>query len=239
MQHNYIGNELELFANARNWKAYWGGSIRPYVKGRVLDVGAGIGSNIPVLHNQRLASWLALEPDRQLADQIQSRIAKGELPAICEVQSSTIRDLDRSRLFDTILYVDVLEHIEDDRGELERAAERLDFDGALIVLSPAHQRLFSAFDKAIGHFRRYNATSLRSVAPRCLELERMFYLDSVGIVASLGNKMLLHSPQPTDGQIELWDKLIVPLSRIMDPLTGYTLGKTIIGVWRRPRVSGR
>jgi len=66
MSYHYIGSELELFAAATNWKAYLGGVLRRFVLGRVLEVGAGIGSNIPYLHNDLVAEWTALEPDQIL-----------------------------------------------------------------------------------------------------------------------------------------------------------------------------
>jgi 2-polyprenyl-3-methyl-5-hydroxy-6-metoxy-1,4-benzoquinol methylase len=237
MAQTYVGNELELFAKASNWKAYWGECIRPFVKGRVLDVGAGIGATISVLFDDSLEGWLALEPDPSLADKIRARMTAGELPECCEVISSTVQALDKSRKFDTILYVDVLEHINDDRAEMLRAADRLAEGGSIIVLSPAHQWLFTAFDEALGHYRRYNRSTLRRVGAPTLEVERILYLDSVGIAASLGNKLLLRSSQPTEDQILLWDRWMVPVSRITDAITGYRLGKSIVGVWRKPLAS--
>lgn len=77
------------------------------------------------------------------------------------MQATTLAALPRDSRFDTILYIDVLEHIADDRAELVEAARRLNPGGYLVVLSPAHQWLFTAFDAAIGHVRRYTAKSLR------------------------------------------------------------------------------
>ena len=66
-----------------------------------------------------------------------------------------------------------------------------------------------------------------------LKIERLFHLDSVGMLASLGNKLVLRSSSPKPSQIALWDNLMVPCSRLADPLTGFMLGKTVIGVWRK------
>jgi len=51
MSFQYVGNELELFAAARHWKAYLAAQLAPFIAGRVLEVGAGIGGNIPFLRN--------------------------------------------------------------------------------------------------------------------------------------------------------------------------------------------
>ena len=76
--------------------------------------------------------------------------------------SGTLSELSDSDKFDTILYMDVFEHIEDDRAELERAAAQLAPDGHLIVLAPAHQWLFTPFDESIGHYRRYSRRTLEA-----------------------------------------------------------------------------
>jgi hypothetical protein len=127
----------------------------------------------------------------------------------------------------------VLEHIEDDRGEVARAAARLKPGGALIVLAPAHPLLFTPFDAAIGHLRRYTRASLRAVAPEALRLDHLAYLDAAGLLASVGNRVVLRKSMPKEWQILLWDRLGVPVSRMLDPLLGGRVGKSILAVWRK------
>jgi hypothetical protein len=136
-------------------------------------------------------------------------------------------------MFDTILYVDVLEHIADDRAELEASCSHLRAGGYLIVLSPAHQWLYTPFDRAIGHYRRYNKGTVAELIPARLKCMELKYLDSVGAIASLGNKLVLKRALPTARQLMLWDKLMIPLSRFVDPLLGYHAGKSVLGVWRK------
>jgi hypothetical protein len=136
-------------------------------------------------------------------------------------------------MFDAILYIDVIEHIDDDSGQLELAATRLNQDGHLIVLSPAHQWLFSPFDEAIGHYRRYSRNTLRAVGPADCQLVFLRYLDSVGLLASLANRLFLRASRPTTRQIAFWDRFMVPVSRVVDPCLAYRLGKSVLGVWRR------
>jgi hypothetical protein len=156
------------------------------------------------------------------------------VPGCCRVVVGTLEDASvSSEPFDTILYVDVLEHIEDDRGELALAARLLKPGGHLVVLSPAHRWLYTAFDSVIGHHRRYTRADLRAITPTGLALVRLDYLDSVGLLASLGNRLLLRQALPTPGQIALWDRVLVRLSTRLDPLFGNRLGKSVLGVWRR------
>jgi hypothetical protein len=158
----------------------------------------------------------------------------GLLPLVCETRLGTVQDLPLGERFDTILYADVLEHVEHDRAELSRAAQHLDTGGTLIVLGPAHQWLYSTFDAAIGHFRRYALAELLDIAPENMIRLRARYLDSVGLVASLSNKLALKQTAPTPMQIRIWDRLMVPASRLIDPLVGYRLGKSLLVVWRKP-----
>lgn len=230
----YVGTELDVFAKAVRWKGYYSSRIATYIGGKVLEVGAGIGGTTRVLWSKRAESWLCLEPDANLSRTLASTVAGlgGGRPP--EVVVGGVRDLDAALLFDCILYIDVLEHIEADGAELELAAAHLEPGGRLVVLSPAHQFLFSEFDKQIGHLRRYNRGSLCALGPGSLVREACFYLDSAGTVLSLANRLMLRSDSPTEAQILIWDQFVIPLSRILDWVSGYRLGKSIIAVWRRP-----
>jgi SAM-dependent methyltransferase len=222
MSQHYVGTELSLFAQAHNWKSYVASLLRPWLGRRVLDVGAGIGGNIQALFTEPVKEWVAIEPDADQARQIvgASRVVVG-----------TLATLKSSERFEAILYLDVVEHIADDAEELMCATRYLAPGGRLIVLVPAHQFLFSPFDSAIGHYRRYNRGSLRRIGPKNVRLDQLLLLDSVGLFASLANKLVLRSENPSFAQIHLWDKTMVPLSRTVDRLTRYRLGKSALAVW--------
>jgi 2-polyprenyl-3-methyl-5-hydroxy-6-metoxy-1,4-benzoquinol methylase len=106
----YVGHELDIFAHARNWKSYWTSRIRRYVHGDVLEVGAGIGANTNQLQNSDVKRWVCLEPDPMLASQLSKSV--GGL-GHCSVQVGTVSKI-TGQSFDSILYIDVLEHIEQD-----------------------------------------------------------------------------------------------------------------------------
>jgi ubiquinone/menaquinone biosynthesis C-methylase UbiE len=228
----YIGSELELFAKARNWKRYWGSIVQPHLGDHILDVGAGIGETAKILATDNHSKWVCLEPDPRMAEQIANRISSRDLPAICEARIGTIDDI-TERDFSAVLYIDVLEHIENDREELRKAAERARPNGRVVVLAPAHQWLYTPFDRAIGHFRRYTLAGLRALAPPELSEETNVYLDSIGLFASLANRLFLKSKMPTPHQIAIWDGAMVPVSRIIDPAFFYRIGKSILTIWRR------
>lgn len=238
--YHYVGSELELFAHATRWKAYFRAAMAPYLGRDVLEVGAGLGGSTRLLCRGTERRWVCLEPDPALADRLAVAIGDGSLPACCRLAVGTIAEAAALGPFDTVLYIDVLEHIADDRGELARAADILAPGGHVVALAPAHNWLYSPFDRAIGHHRRYSRRSLRALTPEALELVRLAYLDSAGLLASLGNRLLLRSPMPTAAQVRLWDRVLVRLSRRLDPLLAHRLGKSVLGAWRkRPAGPGR
>ena len=232
-EFSYVGGELELFAHAANWKRYWSGKFAKYLQGDVLEAGAGIGVNTVLLRTQTQGRWTCLEPDAKLVVELKSTLARHHFETFCRIITGTIADIPAGDQFDTIIYVDVLEHIPDDRVELERAAAHLKTGGKVIVLSPAHQWLFSEFDKSIGHCRRYSRRTLLAATPPGLRPVKCFYLDSCGLFASLANRLLLRQSLPTLEQILFWDRAIVPISRLLDPLLFFRVGKSVVGVWQR------
>jgi 2-polyprenyl-3-methyl-5-hydroxy-6-metoxy-1,4-benzoquinol methylase len=229
----YQGQELVLFEKAINWKKYFSGLIQPYVTGRVIECGVGIGSTCKVLNDGSAKEWILLEPDKEMADLLRNKISRNELPSNCKVIEGTISSLENKSRFDTILYIDVLEHIENDKEEIEMAAFCLNAGGHLIVLSPAFQFLYSKFDNAIGHYRRYNRKKLKSLLPASLKLRSLRYLDSFGFFLSFTNKFLLKQKYPTKKQVHFWDRYIIPLSKMSDNIFNYSFGKSILGIWQK------
>lgn len=229
----YVGGELELFEQAEHWKEYLATQLVPFIGSRVLEVGAGIGGTTRVLARGRVGTWLCLEPDAQQARRLRELVEHGELPRSCAVQDGVVGALEPAQVFDTILYVDVLEHILEDAAELAAASRHLAEGGHLVVLSPAHPWLFSPFDAAIGHHRRYTRRTLRAVAPEGLVLVQSRYLDSVGLLASTANRVALRQAMPTLREIQIWDRYMVRASTRIDALLGFRVGKSVLCVWRR------
>lgn len=225
----YPGDELVLFQHAKRWKKYFSKQIRPFIKGNVLEAGAGIGATTLLLNDGSAKQWLMLEPDDQMSIALKQKI--NEFPANCLFQNGTIDSV--TGTFDTIIYIDVLEHIEKDAEEIKKATGLLNAGGHIIVLAPAFQSLYSPFDKAIGHYRRYNRKMLKAIKPVELECTSSRYYDSVGYFASLLNKIFLKQKYPSLKQVMFWDKWMVPLSKLSDKIFFHSFGKSIITVWRK------
>jgi SAM-dependent methyltransferase len=229
----YIGSELEIFAQALNWKAYFSSLLSPFIGKRVLEVGTGVGATTTFLCDGSQDIWVCLEPDANLLTKAEANIRAHHLPTYISPYRGSVSTIDDEVMFDTVLYIDVLEHIADDSNELEQASRRLSVGGKLIVLAHAYPLLFSPFDQSIGHFRRYIRKSLSTLTPSSCEILCMMNLDSVGLLTSLANRFFLHRSLPTQEQVLFWDRKLVPLSKFFDRLLRYRLGRSIICVWEK------
>lgn len=228
-EFEYVGSELELFAQAHQWKAYFRSHLRRFISGDVLEVGAGLGGTTSVFAECDFTTWTCLEPDRALLDQLKANVTGDRY----RFHVGTLAEMPAEQKFDSIIYIDVLEHIEHDAAEVAQAAAHLKPGGKLVILSPAYQYLFSPFDARIGHFRRYTKSSLLKLTPPGCKVHKAFYLDSVGALASLANKWFLKASMPTAKQISFWNRVLVRCSKVADPLLFYSAGRSVIVVWTK------
>jgi len=194
-------------------KKYVVNKISRFISGTVLEVGAGQGNNLfEFVASVNFTSWKSIEPDTVLFEKLKKNVMS--LNMNIATSCGTIDSLS-DESYDTIIYWDVLEHIEEDKLELEKVASFLNKGGKMIIIVPSWQFLYSDFDKSIGHNVRYNKKLLNSVIPNSLTNIDMIYLDSVGLLASLMNKVVLKQTLPTEKQIMFWDNKIIPFSKIL------------------------
>jgi ubiquinone/menaquinone biosynthesis C-methylase UbiE len=221
---HYVGMELELFSDAVNFKRYWLQIFTSYLQKQdnLLEVGSGIGSNAKYF-SQLAHKYYGIEPDGNLT---KKSIENNRNFNFIHGRLKTL-DMSPEKEFSIIAYIDVLEHIEDDKSELNLAASFLREGGYLLVVVPAHQYLFSNFDKSVGHFRRYSIKSLTELIPLDFKIINLHEFDSIGFfIALVVNKLL--SPRGLHKRgIVLWDKLI-PVSKLIDKIIKYKKGKSII-----------
>jgi 2-polyprenyl-3-methyl-5-hydroxy-6-metoxy-1,4-benzoquinol methylase len=230
-ERSYRGGELDVFALAKNWKAYIKREISSFVSGDVLEVGAGIGGTTVALHEGTARHWICLEPDPVLGLRLKRRLLQCGTAPKSDVIIGSLRTFKQRSSFDCIVYIDVLEHIADDCGEVAAAARLVRKGGHIVVLAPAHQWLFSEFDKSIGHLRRYNKARLKALMPSGWIEKKLRYLDSIGVLLSFANVVVLRQAMPTPAQILRWDRVCVPASCVIDRLCRGAIGKSVLAVW--------
>lgn len=160
---------------------------------RVLDIGCGSGGLLSLLH-ERGHSVCGIEPNADLVT-----LANKLHPELRVVQG-TGADMDRVvGQFDAVTIIDVLEHIEDDRGQLRRIWDRLVPGGQLTVLVPAFPMLYGERDRNNGHFRRYTSRELTSkLRETGFEPLRQRYWNVLGFLPYFVSERLLHRELNTE-----------------------------------------
>jgi len=224
---NYPVEATEKFDNAKFHRKYCMSFIKKFIKGDVLEVGAGCGSFTRDYFTKDLKITLTETDNKNYEDLKASFKNKDNV----NVSNSTIFNIEKT--FDTILYLHVLEHIEEDRKELESAYKKLKKGGRLIIMVPKHQKLYSNFDKAIGHFRRYE---LNFFEKNLVNLDRVLLisLDSVGYILYFLNKIFFKNETfPSNLKIFIWDKIFTPVTIFLDFFSNYKFGKCIVAVYKK------
>jgi SAM-dependent methyltransferase len=202
-----LAHDLQAMAGATAYNAWLIDRARPWLRGRVLDVGAGIGTHTMQL--RPLADEVvALEPDAQFAQLLRERVDGVQ---IVEGDADAVEGL-----FDAIVCFNVLEHIEDDLGTLRRLAGLLAPDGTLLLLVPAHQLLFGPIDTAFGHHRRYGKAELDGKLHAAgLRPEVLRYVNPVGALGWLAQARIRKRERMSYRGLDLYDRL-VPALRLLD-----------------------
>jgi 2-polyprenyl-3-methyl-5-hydroxy-6-metoxy-1,4-benzoquinol methylase len=163
--------------------------LKKYIFGNVVEVGAGMGGTTSYLQNNNVQSWVCLEPDIKLCALIKNKITDQKINNTTIVINDTLKSINKKK--ETIIYIDVIEHIENDKQELDQAYSLLNDNCTILIIVPAFNYLYNDFDKAIGHYRRYTKKSINLIIPDNAKVEKIIYLDSLGFFTSLLNKFFL------------------------------------------------
>jgi SAM-dependent methyltransferase len=190
---------------------------------KILEVGAGTGTMTRLLG--RASQVVAFEPSPDTFQSLER--ACREIPGTSAVASLT--EAAKLGPFDAIVLVNVLEHIDDDVGALAELQGLLAPDGYVAVISPAHNMLYSTFDASIGHVRRYSRKRARLTMEKAgYSKVRVRYFNAVGAVLWLIVNRWLRKTSASTGQTAIYDKIVVPISSLVDRLGFRPFGQSII-----------
>jgi SAM-dependent methyltransferase len=234
--HFGAAHDLERLGTATRFFDWVLDEFDPYLRGRVLEVGAGLGTITRRLVDRYPdLTLVALEPADNVFGDLSAFAA---LSPRVSAQRSTLADLDLEPedRFDAILYLSVLEHIADDAGEVRRAAAALRPGGALLVFGPAMEGLYSELDYRAGHYRRYRLDDLRELtAAAGLELRGGRYFDVLGVLPYFVVYKLLGRTEISGSSLWGYDRVLVPLTQLIQrALPHPPFGKNLIAVAVKP-----
>ena len=227
--------DLERLGTADRFFGWTIDHFKPYMKGRVLEVGAGLGTiTRKLVAADPSLSVVALEPALNLFDQLRAYASvTPQVTASSLTCAEFLGGLD-SACFDVVLYLNVLEHIEHDVAELRTAASGLVPGGHVLVFGPAMGWLYSDLDFNAGHYRRYTVASLRRAAADAgLEIVQIKYLDMLGVLPYWVVYRLMRRQSISGSSMWAYDKVLVPLSRLLQWIFPRPpLGKNVIMIAR-------
>lgn len=227
------GAQDQWLARLRAADAYNGwifGQIEAHLGADVLEVGCGAGAFTARLA-ARARQVHAIDIDAASVASVRRAV---DLPNV-QVEQADITRVNWSGRFDTVVMLDVLEHLEDDVAMATRLHQALAPGGRLIVKVPAMPSLHGAQDRAVGHYRRYTARGLEAVlkAADFADIQR-WHFNVAGVAAWWLNGRLLRRAGPPSAQISIFETL-VPVLRSLDVLTRFGIGLSLFAVAVKPR----
>lgn len=230
--------ELERLADAEHFFGWVADEIAPHLGRRVLEVGAGIGTVSLALHERLpMAEITALEPDLRLHIDLTARTKAHPRIRAVNGTSGDIWASDPRPSYDSVVYVNVLEHILDDLHELQVARDLVTPGGTLAVFVPALPGLYGSLDYKSGHHRRYRLAELSSAVESAgFSVTLIKHLDTLGVLPYFLMYRLLDVGALGSVSSIGYDRVVVPLSRAVQRLVpNPPFGKNLLVIARRPR----
>ena len=224
---NYTIEDLSVMSEARNYTAWILEKVRPYLGNCILEVGAGIGTFTGYL-KERASKIYAID-----IEPIGCTILKHTHPDV-DVRMADAGSLKDMRQFmgfgiDTIVCLNVLEHIIDDIGTLEIFSKILTPFGRVIILVPALPKLYGPIDKMLMHKRRYTLDELiEKMRYAGFEIEESHYMNSPAVFGWYLNKLFKKTKQSLT-QVKIYD-FLVPLVREIEDIIKPKIGLSVFAV---------
>lgn len=231
------GNEtLNVIADADKFNNWMYQTIKPFAYGSILEVGSGIGNISKYFIRNNYSITLSDVDEFYLNhlknDFLNNSNVKDFISIDLQKKDFQTEYENLKESFDTIIMLNVLEHLEDDTYAIENCRYMLKENGSFIVLVPAYSFLYSAMDKALNHFRRYTSKSLkRKIIAGNFFVEKSFYFNFLGIFAWIYGKVLKIKIIPSS-EMSFFNKL-VPFGKFLDKIVFKKAGLSTIVVAKK------
>lgn len=227
-EHEYAANDLEVMQEARRYGAHIFKLLRPHVGARVLEVGCGIGTMSRPLAD--VADFVVgIEPNANCVGRVRQAMQGNSKFTLLvrHIEECDPAEFVRHR-FDTVVCVNVLEHIADDGAALRAFRESVAPGGRVLVWVPAVPAAYGPLDAELGHHRRYSKASLhRLFEVAGLELLALRYTNPVGLLGWMYNAHVTKSTAHSIEQVRLFERFVapwaLPLERLVPPPIGLSL----------------
>jgi len=229
----YEGMDEEAMFSARNYYRWIADIFRPYVGKRAAEIGAGSGNFSSLLLSQNIEQLVCVEPS---TDMYRLLIKKNTGDRRIVFHHALFSDVcgKYTNYFDSILYVNVLEHVEKDADELQYAISSLKTGGYLCLFVPALCWLYSDFDALSGHYRRYDKRQLEYLLKKTgFEIITISYLDLIGTIPWFLFFKIFRRRKLGMCNALFYDRLVIPFLRIFESIFRIPIGKNIIVIAKK------
>ena len=231
----YVGKDLEAMSFAVNYHRWILDEFRTFLGKSVVEVGAGTGSFSEMILQTEPDALALVEPSGLFGD-LKTRVHQNganrtRVNFYHSIFASVAKEIVERQKPDSIIYVNVLEHIEDDEAELRLIYESLPAKGGgrCFLFVPALMALYGEFDRRLGHFRRYRKAELEEkCAAAGFKILKSKYFDFAGVVPWFVKYRLLNSESLGGGAVSLYDKMVVPVFRRFESRVRVPVGKNIL-----------
>ena len=223
-------------AEARNYHRWILDIFQPYLGQHLIEVGAGLGSFSELILGRHVCQTLSLvEPSKLMYERLVTRTQRLKTNTRVEAVHGTFAafasQLKTHPKPDSIIYVNVLEHIEDDMAEMVSAWQTLSPGGRVLIFVPALSWLYGKFDERVGHFRRYAKGDLEEKLRRAgFRILRSTYFDLPGILPWWIKYRVFKSETMEQEAVRFYDRFIVPAVRLIERRVSPPLGKNVIAI---------
>lgn len=222
-----VRGSLEMIRKLYNYNHWLFNKIRPFIRGSVCEVGSGIGNITQFLVNYERV--VGIEPSLTSVRELRAGFSAHSNVSFAH---SYLADCSGSDVlpgsFDSVICLNVLEHIEDDVAALDTMRRLCRPKGRVSILVPAHQMLYGELDRAFGHFRRYTKKTLaRSFREAGLRPTHAHYLNAIGFLGWLAESRILKRTQISDRGASTMNRL-VPFIDALERLIPLPFGQSVI-----------
>jgi 2-polyprenyl-3-methyl-5-hydroxy-6-metoxy-1,4-benzoquinol methylase len=228
---------LDAISKADQFNYWMFQTIAPYIKGNVLELGSGIGN---------ISNFLTLSSASiSLSDYnpVYCQYLKKKFAGYQNIKAVYAIDLQKKDFelyyselkenFDTIILLNVIEHLEDDKKAIANCQYLLKTNGNLIVLAPAFNNLYSAFDKELGHYRRYTISSLSlCFEEQPFRIVQQQYFNALGFAGWLVINKLSARRKLKSSAMKNFNRL-VPLAKALDKIVRFRIGLSAIVIGQK------
>jgi len=213
--------------NYNNWVF---GMFKKYVGKRIVDIGSGYGTFINYIKDREYI--ISVEPSKYCYEHLKKTFSDNKNIRIIngDLNDDTAKELSAKNI-DTVICLNVLEHIENDRKTIQNINKCLKPGGKFILYVPALSFIYGTLDESLGHYRRYNKKALeKMIESNGFKIISSRYMNFLGAFSWFVYSKILRKRMPAEKRIIFYDKYLVPILSMIESIVRMPFGQSLLMV---------